>query len=106
MYCKISVIHPFSSVGLEFVKTLTAHVANIPLCDYNEPVDVSIGRTSVSLFCSPVCGDMNAVCACGAAGLAEPGLEPRDLKAGGLWDAMPGPEELGKPFSQPADIRN
>lgn len=49
---------------------------------------------------------MNVVCACGAAGLAEPGLELRDLKPGGLCDAMPDPEELGKPFSQPADTRN
>lgn len=49
---------------------------------------------------------MNAVCACGTAGLAAPGLQPRDLKPEGLWDAMPDPEELGKPFSQPADTRN
>lgn len=49
---------------------------------------------------------MNAVCAWVAAGLAEPGLELRDLKAGGLGDAMLDPLELGKPFSQPADTRN
>lgn len=49
---------------------------------------------------------MNAECACCAAGLAEPGLEPIDLKPGGLWDATLDPEELGKPFSQPADTRN
>lgn len=49
---------------------------------------------------------MNAVCACGAAGLAELGLELMDLKTGGLWEAMLDPEELGKPFSQPADTRN
>ena len=49
---------------------------------------------------------MNAVCACGAAGLAEPGLELRGLKPGGLCDAVLDPEEFGKPFSQPADTRN
>lgn len=49
---------------------------------------------------------MNAVCACGAAGLAEPCLDVRGLKPGGLWDAMLDPEELGKLFSQPADTRN
>lgn len=49
---------------------------------------------------------MNAVCAWGAAGLAELDLEFRDLKLGGLWEAMPDPDELGKPFSQPADTRN
>lgn len=61
---------------------------------------------TVGEFCSPECGDMNAVCACGAAGPADPGLELRDLKPGGLCDAMLDPEELGKPFSQPADTRN
>lgn len=45
-------------------------------------------------------------CACGAAGLAELDLEFRDLKPAGLWEAMLDPEELGKPFSQPADTRN
>lgn len=49
---------------------------------------------------------MNAVCAWGAAGLAELDLEFRDLKLGGLWEVMPEPDELGKPFSQPADTRN
>ena len=57
-------------------------------------------------FYSPECGDMNPVCACDEAGLAEPGLEPTDLNAGGLWDATPAAEQLGKPFSQPADTRN
>lgn len=55
---------------------------------------------------SPECGDMNAADACGAAGPAEPGLPLKDLKAGGLWDAMLDPPELGKLFSQPADTRN
>lgn len=62
-------------------------------------------RTSSQSF-SPECGDMNAVCACGAAGLAELGLELRDLNPWGLWDAMLDPEELGKPFSQPAETKN
>lgn len=56
-----------------------------------------------SQFCSPECGDMNALCACGAAELTEPGLELRDLKPGGLRDAMLDPLGLGKPFS---DTRN
>lgn len=49
---------------------------------------------------------MNAAWGCGAAGLAEAGLELRDLKAGGLGEAMLDPLELGKLFSQPADTRN
>lgn len=55
---------------------------------------------------SPECGDMNEVCACGAAGLVEPGLALRDLKPGCLWEATPDPEELGKLLSQPADTKN
>ena len=46
------------------------------------------------------------MCACDAAGLAEPGLELRGLKLGDLWEAMLDAEELGKPFSQPADTKN
>lgn len=56
-----------------------------------------------SQFCSPECGDMNALCACGAEELTELGLELRDLKAGGPRDAILDPLELGKPFS---DTRN
>lgn len=48
---------------------------------------------------------MKAVCG-GAAGLAEPGLELSDLKAGGLWGGTLAPLVLGNPFSQPADTRN
>lgn len=55
---------------------------------------------------SPECGDMNAVCACAGAGLAEPGREWMGLKPGGRCEAMLGPDGLGKPFSQPADTRN
>jgi len=54
---------------------------------------------------SPECGDMKAVWASGAAGpLAA--LELRDLKPAGRGAAGTGPEELGKPFSQPEDTRN
>lgn len=43
---------------------------------------------------------------CGAEGLAELGLELSVLKPVGLWEAVLDPDELGKPFSQPADTRN
>lgn len=49
---------------------------------------------------------MKAAWQCGPAGLAEPGLGPRGLKAGGLWELWLGLEELGYPFSQPVDTRN
>ena len=45
------------------------------------------------------------MCECGVAGLAEPGLQLRGLKAGDLWEAMLD-AELGKLFSQPAETRN
>lgn len=48
---------------------------------------------------------MKALWVCGPEGLAEPGLELKVLKPGGLCEAMLEPEELGNPFSQPADTR-
>lgn len=49
---------------------------------------------------------MKAAWLWGPAGLAEPGLWPRGLKAGDLWELRLGLDELGYPFSQPAVTRN
>lgn len=53
------------------------------------------------MFDSPECGVMNA-----AAGLMEPGLQPRGLKPGALWDTTLEPPEFWTPFSPPVDTRN